>query len=291
MVREIDEFIVSCEARGLSVRTCQWYRWHLEGFADWLGDRLLSTAALREYVASLRQAGWSKASLRGAARTLKVWCRWLHEEGHADADHGERLAMPRKEEHWPKVISVPDFERMLETCNPATLAGRRNRALVLFLADTGCRLGELPPMRWSHLIGGAALRVRGKGDKDRLVYLSPATVEALAAMRADHPDSDVVWWGQRGPMTENAIYLALRRLAKRAGCSGPTNPHSFRHFFGSQMLANGADLETIRRLMGHSDISTTRIYTHITDPVAQRKHAQHSPVARLRPTDNQKATY
>ena len=189
--------------------------------------------------------------------------------------------MPKKEQHSPQVISVQDFERMLGACNPATFTGRRNQALVLFLADTGCRLGELPLMRWSHFASDAILRVRGKGRKDRWVYLAPATIEALAAMRADHPDSDVVWWGQRGPMTENAIYLALRRLAERAGCTGPTNPHSFRHFFGTQMLGDGVDLETIRKLLGHSDISTTRIYTHVPDPLAQRKHAQHSPVARL----------
>ena len=77
----IDEFIVSCEAKDLSVRTCQWYRWHLEGFATWLGDRPLSVATLREYMASLRRKEWANSSLRGAARTLKIWCRWLYEEG------------------------------------------------------------------------------------------------------------------------------------------------------------------------------------------------------------------
>jgi len=279
----IDDFIVNCEAAGLSAATCRWYRWQLQVFASWAeeqGHTDLSIAVLRAYLASRRQAGWANASLRGAARTLKIWCRWLHEEGYTAKDHGERLAMPKKAKRLPKVVSVQDLQRMLEVCNTNTFTGCRNRALLLFLADTGCRIGELPPMRWSHVVGHA-VRIHGKGGKQRVVYLSPATLKALVAMRRFHPDSDIVWWGHRGPATANALYLALKRLARRAGCEGPTNPHAFRHFFATQMVANGSDLETVRKLLGHADISTTQIYLQLAERELEEKHRKHSPVAKL----------
>lgn len=276
----VDEFIVSREAIDLSPETCKWYRRMLRGFTTWAGDRPLEISTLRAYLASRREVGWANASLRGAARTLKIWCRWLHEEGYADEDLGQRLAMPKRAQVRPRVVSVGEFQRMLKACHGSTLTHLRNRALVLFLADTGCRIGELPPMRWSDIVGHV-VRVTGKGGKMRVVYLSPATLVALEAMRALHPDSEIVWWGHKGPMTRDGLYQAIKRLAHRAGCAGPTNPHAFRHFFATRMVANGSDLETVRCLLGHADISTTLIYVQLAQAEIEAKHRQYSPVRRL----------
>lgn len=286
----IDGFVAAKAAEGLSPRTLSWYGQHLERFRVFVGDGEWGTAvAVRGFLSEVAggRSGQgvggkvSVATVRAYHRTLRVWFRWLVAEGVLERSPMERVRAPRADQTAPKTLSADDFFAILREAR----GSRRDYALVLFLADTGVREAEARGLR----VGDVDLALRratvtGKGRKSRPVFFTEETGEALGEWLAVRPgEGDLVFPGQRGEFQRGGIYQVLKRLAARAGVKGRFNPHAFRHFFASSYVANGGDLETLRRLLGHSDLETTRQYLHFEQSVLQARHDALSPVARLAP--------
>lgn len=287
-------FLSAKAADGLSMKTLSWYRQHLERFSMFVeaGEREWGAAAtVRGFLTDVQKTPSGRgeggkvsvATVRAYHRTLRVWFRWLVAEGHLERSPMERIKAPRADQTAPKTLSADDFFAILREAR----GSRRDYAVVLFLADTGVRDAEARGLRVVDLdVAGRRATVTGKGRKSRPVFFTEETAEAMAAWLEVRPsETDLVFPGQRGQLQRSGIYQILKRLARRAGVTGRFNPHSFRHFFASSYVANGGDLETLRRLLGHSDLETTRQYLHFEQSVLQARHDALSPVARLAPTE------
>lgn len=288
----IDGFVAAKQAEGLSPRTLAWYGQHLERYRVFVGEREWGAAVtVRGFLTEVAggRSGQGKggkvsvATVRAYHRTLRVWFRWLVAEGVLERSPMERVKAPKADQTAPKSLSADDFFAILREAR----GSRRDYALVLFLADTGVREAEARGLRVGDVdLEGRRATVTGKGRKSRPVFFTEETGEALGEWLAVRPGGcDLVFPGQRGEFQRGGIYQVLKRLAARAGVKGRFNPHAFRHFFASSYVANGGDLETLRRLLGHSDLETTRQYLHFEQSVLQARHDALSPVARLAPAE------
>lgn len=304
----IEQLAIACIADGRTTRTVGDYRQKLGVLLAFLGDRpvdQITASDLRRFVADLRTRGtrWtghpnrpettgglSAASVAGYIRCAKRLFSFLQEEEIITSNPAKRIKGSKPKRGEPKGISREDLRRLLQTTAGDAPNEIRNHALVLFLADTGCRVGGLVGLRMADLDldAGTAVVVE-KGEKTRHVFFSDLTRAALSAWLAVRPEtqSDHVWikLGEKGPgevMTTQAVREVLRRLKASAGVKGPCNPHSFRHGFAREYLLSGGDLGTLADLMGHSDIATTwQSYAIFRTAELADKHSKHSPIARM----------
>lgn len=303
----IEALAVATLADGRSQRTAGDYSQKLGALLAFLGDRDVTAVTaddLRRFVVDLRTrptryaghparaelaGGLSPASLAGYVRALKRLFAWLLEEGAITANPARRIKSPRLARGEPKAYHVEDFPRLLAATAGDDPVQVRDRALLLFLADTGCRVGGLVGLRLADLdLDGMTARVTEKGNKTRRVPFSEPTAAALRAWLAVRPEIDGGWlWvnmGRRGGprLTADGVGEVLRRLKRRAGIEGPVNPHSFRHGFAREYLLAGGDLASLADLMGHSDVSVTwQHYAIFRTAELAAKHEQHSPIARM----------
>ena len=272
----IEEFLETKRAEGSSAATVRWYRFQLERFANWLNGRKASLKLSRSYLAGLADAGLSHSMQRGAAIAIKSFSKWASEESSVP-DFAADLRLPKKGKHLPREASLSDVAAAF------TVASPRDRALVMFLIDTGARRAEVAALRWVDVdLEGERVTLTGKGDKQRRVAITDRTADLLRAIRPERVDADTrVFIGERGPLTPNGVSMVLRRLKHRAGVVGPLNPHAFRHAFGSNFVRNGGDLESLRRILGHEDIATTRTYLCLAQREVEEIQRKFSPANAL----------
>ena len=219
----------------------------------------------------------SKYSVHNYLRGTFRFFSWLVEEGLLERNPATRLELPQLPDDPPKDIAYDDMVRILEV---AQAVGAREYALISFLADTGCRVAGAAGLRLSDLDlerGRALVREKGKGGngKSRYVFLKKRTVEALETWLSIRPPDkgDGVFVGLRGPLTESGIYQVVRRVAKTAGIQGRFNPHSFRHGWARGALRNGADINDVSHVLGHSSIVvTSRFYGRWADEQLKEIH-------------------
>ena len=297
----VEEFLLSCCADGLSPRTVEWHRSHLKRLVSYLDKDVAAISAhdIRDFVAYVRnrscryvghpthppiEGGVSIVTIHGCMRSVKRFFRWLEKEGVISENPAARLRLPKLPSRVPKGIAPSDFRKLLACCNGNKVQELRDRAIVLFLADTGCRAGEVCSLKVEdlNLDEGIAL-VRGKGRKERMVAMSQTTCEALKAYLEVRPKGkgEQVFIGQRGPLTVSGLSQVMRRLKKKAGVSGCCNPHSFRHGFAREWLMSGGDMASLSDLLGHADIETTKVYSVFRMMELKAKHNQHSPVMHM----------
>jgi len=277
---------------GLADATLAAYRRDLAGFAAWLDtarQRPLDRAASGDVEAWLAWRFAQRAQPRSAARytsTLKRFYRFLLRENLVASDPTRDLDRPKLPRALPKTLSEHDVERLLVSMDDDTPAALRDRAMLETLYATGLRVTELVTLKLFALdIEAGVLRVTGKGNKDRLVplgeeavrwlrrYLAEARPALLGARR-----SDAVFVTPRGDgMTRQGFWHLLKRRARQAGIDKPLSPHTLRHAFATHLLNHGADLRVVQMLLGHSDISTTQIYTHVARERLKQLHARHHP--------------
>ena len=257
------------------------------GFAAAQGEasESASTDTLRQYMAGLNAAGLSARTAARRLSCLRQFNRFLLREGVRSNDPTQTLDSPRMPSSLPKYLSEAELAALL-----AAAADRPGRAGLVAVAAlellyvTGLRVSELLALRRTALANGAAmLAVRGKGGRERLVPLGGAAREAAAAMMMQDADSPWLFPGRdkRRAMTRQGFALLLKPLAATAGIDpARVSPHVLRHSFASHMLAHGADLRSLQMLLGHADISTTQIYTHVQPERLQRLVEAHHPLAR-----------
>lgn len=286
----LEAFLVGGRARGLSPKTLAWYRMIGERFAAHReaagADPALASVTVEEaraWVVALQRGGLAPVSVAGFVRGLKAISAWWAAEGYLDEDSLRRLARPRVPQRLIATLTPAELERLL------AVARARERLLIGILLDTGLRLGELADLRVDDVLADGYLRVRGKGDKERLVPLGAVSQARLAAyLRRGRPRPvgawvDHVFLARDGrPMTAAAIQHVLRRLGGRAGLDGVrTNPHTFRHTFAKLYLLNGGDLFSLQRILGHATLDMVRRYVNLDAGDVKRQHASASPLDRL----------
>jgi len=277
---------------GLAQLTLAAYRRDLLAFGSWLkqsNSRELNAAVAGDIESYLAWRFAQHAQPRSAARytsTLKRFYRYLLRENLITADPTLNLDSPKLPRSLPKSLTEADVERLLDSANAETPLSLRDRAMLETLYATGLRVSELVGLKLTALnINDGVLRVTGKGNKDRLVPLGEEAVEWLRRYLADaRPPlmeknlSDAVFVTARGDgMTRQAFWYLLKRRARAAGIERPLSPHTLRHAFATHLLNHGADLRVVQMLLGHSDISTTQIYTHVARERLKQLHAQHHP--------------
>lgn len=277
---------------GLAPLTLAAYRRDLTGFADWLDrdrGRALDAAVAGDIEAYLAWRFTHRTQPRSAARytsALKRFYRYLVREKLIAADPTLNLDSPKLPRTLPKSLTEADVERLLASAGDDSAASLRDRAMLETLYATGLRVSELVGLRLTAVnLNDGVVRVTGKGSKDRLVPLGEEAVNWLKRYLAEgRPDllgrrlSDAVFVTPRGGgMTRQNFWYLIKRRAAVAGITRPLSPHTLRHAFATHLLNHGADLRVVQMLLGHSDISTTQIYTHVARERMKQLHAQHHP--------------
>lgn len=277
--------------KGLADNTRQAYRSDLALFNGWLAERgVRLVGAGREII--LDHLAWRLANgyqARSTARflsALRGLYRHLLREGLVAVDPTLRVDLPRLGRPLPKALSERDVEALLAAPEVEDPLGLRDRAMLEVLYATGLRVSELIALTLEQISARQGLlRTVGKGNKERLVPLGEEALhwleryqrEARADLLAGRP-SDVLFPSQRGEqMTRQTFWHRIKRHAAVAGIAASISPHTLRHAFATHLLNHGADLRTVQMLLGHSDLSTTQIYTHIARARLQELHAAHHP--------------
>lgn len=288
--------------RGAAENTLASYERDLDDLSDFLSGRKVSLgAATREdlaaYLSDLSRRGFQPTSQARRLSAMRQFYKFLYAEGLRSDDPTAILDAPKKARSLPKVLTVDDVTGLLSLAEreanlegPDQPARIRRLALLELLYATGMRVSELVSLPVKVLTQeGRFLLVRGKGNKERLVPLSRTAIEALArygklrAADPAHADSPFLFpaKSKEGHVPRQVFARELKDLAIRAGLSAnAVSPHVLRHAFASHLLGNGADLRAVQELLGHSDISTTQIYTHVLDERLQQLVHTHHPLAK-----------
>jgi integrase/recombinase XerD len=280
-------------ADGLARNTLDSYRRDLSGFAAWLtessGKRILDAdpADLQRHLA------WQVESRKARPRTtgrlvsaLKRFYRFARDEALRSDDPTVDLEAPRIGRSLPKSMSEAEVEALLAAPDPATPLGLRDRAMLETLYASGLRVSELVGLKSVQAsLEMGVVRILGKGAKERITPLGEEAIEWIARyQREARPQvlgarkSDALFVTARGgPMTRQAFWGLVKRYAAVAGVKGAISPHTLRHAFATHLINHGADLRVVQLLLGHADISTTQIYTHVARERLKSLHRKHHP--------------
>lgn len=275
--------------RGLAENTLAAYRTDLRRFASWLAERDSNLAAATRADVLEYLAGHATSPPRSIARRLSSLRRFYQHmirHGRIVDDPCARVDAPRIGRSLPSALSEGEVEALLEAPDLDTREGLRDRAMLELLYATGLRVSELVNLNLAqvnHQQG--VVRVVGKGGKERLVPLGDAALDWLERyLREARPRltgagaCDAMFPGPRGgAISRQAFWYAIKRYATIAGITKPVSPHTLRHAFATHLLNHGADLRVVQLLLGHSDISTTQIYTHVAKERLKQLHADHHP--------------
>ena len=276
---------------GLSANTLAAYRADLRAFQSWLAKKGLALeqatrADLLAYLAANVRVGLSPRSSARHLSTLRRFYRYLLIQGRTQEDPTADVRSPVIGRPLPKNISEQGVEKLLSTPPRDTALGSRDRAMLETMYASGLRVSELVGLTLNELdLTTGLVRVVGKGGRERIVPLgeeaSESLGEYLGQARSDLLKAqltDAVFVTRRGgPMTRQAFWQLIKRYAQQAGIGAEFSPHSLRHAFATHLLNHGADLRSVQMLLGHTDLSTTQIYTHVARARLQSLHGTHHP--------------
>ncbi|MBF4548625.1 site-specific tyrosine recombinase XerD [Pseudoclavibacter sp. VKM Ac-2888] len=283
--------------RGLSANSLGAYRRDLVKYLDWLeqGDRSPVAAAKPEdvtaFLAHLRDGEQLAAS--SISRTLssvRGFHRFLLDEGVLDVDATARVRAPKLPSRLPKALTVAEVERLLQAADGETLEAMRDTALVELLYASGARISELVDLNVDDLLEPGILRVRGKGNKQRIVpvgsfaqrALDRYLVRARRELSSRGSATPALFLGTRGArLSRQSAFNLLDAIAARADLAGRVSPHTLRHTFATHLLEGGADVRVVQELLGHASVSTTQIYTLVTADTLRDVYATSHPRATL----------
>jgi integrase/recombinase XerD len=267
----------------------------LSDFAHWCAAnkkidraRAVTLAVISEYLAARKRAGLSASSIKLIVVALKIFFRFLAAKGTIERDPAEALTLPRIERYLPETLNELQVEQFLESIDMTGVHGLRDRAMIELLYASGLRISELANARLENFNSEErVVRVTGKGNKSRLVPVGRKACEALAAYLSGERPSLVkprsgseIFLSERGSkLTTARIWQIVKKHAQRAGLEKNIYPHLLRHSFATHLLSNGADLRIIQEMLGHADISTTQVYTHVDQQRLKAVHRQFHPRA------------
>jgi integrase/recombinase XerD len=278
--------------KGLAKNSLSAYQTDLRHFGHWLGDQKRELEAVQRidivrYFQALRSAGISARSVARALAAIRGMFRFLVAERHLKHDPTENLENPKLWTTLPKSMQPEEVDALLRAPDRTTPEGLRDGAMLELLYATGLRVSELIHVKIDDLVMDAGfLRTIGKGSKERIVPFGDSARDAIVVYvergrpRFDKHADPYLFLSSRGrPMSRQAFWMKITRYARQAGIAGHISPHVLRHSFATHLLENGADLRSVQMMLGHSDISTTQIYTHVSRARLQKMYEQFHPRA------------
>ena len=293
-IEAVDRFIAALWVEdGLSSLTLAAYRRDLSLFAVWLAaevGRGLETATeseLRAYMAA-RHGDTRSTTANRRLSVFRRFYRWAVRERLVSADPTLKLLAAKQPLRVPKTLSEAQVEALLAAPDVGSPLGLRDRTMIELMYASGLRVSELVGLKTVHVgLDEGALRVTGKGSKERLVpfgaeahaWIRRWLAEGRAAVLGRQTSDALFVTARGGPMTRQMFWKLIKRHALTAGITAPLSPHTLRHAFATHLLNHGADLRAVQMLLGHADISTTTIYTHVARERLRQLHAQHHPRA------------
>jgi integrase/recombinase XerD len=277
---------------GLRPNTLSAYRQDLTAFGAWLGARGegladAGSAQIAAYFADLRDRAVRPRTAARAVSSLRRLYRYLLREKLIATDPTSLLESPKLGRPLPRSLTEAQVEALLAAPDTATALGLRDRAMLETLYATGLRVSELVGLTLTSIgLGAGVVRAVGKGDKERIVPVGEEALDWVQRYLAQARGlllgskvSDALFpTGRGGPMTRQAFWHNIKRYARCAGIAGTSlSPHTLRHAFATHLLNHGADLRVVQLLLGHADLSTTQIYTHVARERLKVLHARHHP--------------
>ncbi|HEY7130359.1 MAG TPA: site-specific tyrosine recombinase XerD [Nitrospira sp.] len=277
---------------GLSRNTIDAYRRDLEKFQQYLRQRKIghlgqiTQDAVRSFLESLHALRLSPVSSARCLSAVRGWLRFLHNERVIDSHPAADITPARRGTRLPRTLSAQEVAALLDVPVHATAEDRRDRVMLELLYATGLRVSELVSLELAHVnMVVGYLRVTGKGSKQRIVPMGvPAHrllaeyVQVIRPQLLKHRPSRVLFVSRRGiSLTRQAFWKSLRLRARRAGLTKAVSPHMLRHSFATHLLRGGADLRSVQAMLGHADIATTQIYTHVERERLKEVHATFFP--------------
>lgn len=274
---------------GLSKNTLSAYRSDLSKFAQFLEQSSLlsvSQIEVQKYLAHCMALGLKGSSSARALSTLRRFYRYLIREGRMQSDPCTHVMSPKLGRPLPKALSEDEVDALLSAPDLTKPLGLRDQAMLETLYATGLRVSELVELKMVELnLSVGVVRIVGKGNKERLVPLGEESNQSLQNYLAHgrhallkQKVSNAVFVTARGSaMSRQAFWYLIKKHAKKAGIQQELSPHTLRHAFATHLLNHGADLRSIQMLLGHADLSTTQIYTHVARERLQSMHSQHHP--------------
>lgn len=290
----VDEFLQSLSVeRNLSPHTLRAYATDLGGFLRWASRENLHVLdadhrQLRRYLAELDQARYSRRTIARRLAAVRAFYRYLVMRGYSPGSPAAVLGTPKTPRKLPSVAPTELLERLIENPDPATATGLRDRAILELLYATGIRVSELAGVDLGDLdLAGGALRVMGKGARERIVPLHPMAVRRVREyITSGRPQllgsrsADALFLNRRGSrLSDGGTRRMLGRHLADIGSEMHLTPHALRHTFATHLLEGGADLRTVQELLGHVALSTTQIYTHVSTTHLREVHKGAHPRA------------
>lgn len=277
--------------RGLSKNTLAAYRADLNSLSAWLDDHGIELREARRdhllnFVAWRVEAGAQPRSTARQLSSIRRFFRWMMREGLVSKDPSQNIDMPKLSRPLPKSLSEEEVERLLAAPNVDDALGLRDRGMLEVLYATGLRVSELVALKLDEVnLRQGVVRIMGKGSRERLVPIGEEAQNWLERYLADgRPEilrerQTIYLFPTRRSdhMTRQAFWHIIKRYAEQAEIRKALSPHTLRHAFATHLLNNGADLRVVQMLLGHSDVSTTQIYTHVARERLKDVHAQHHP--------------
>ncbi|MGE5452294.1 MAG: site-specific tyrosine recombinase XerD [Acidobacteriota bacterium] len=279
---------------GLSANTLAAYRRDLSGLAAWMRVHAAARSLIQASEPDLQgymvhRHGQSEPSSVG--RRLSVFrrfYRWAIREGLIQADPTVRMDAPRPRQRLPHTLTEQQVDSLLDAPDIDEPIGLRDRAMLELMYASGLRVSELVQLKSVYVsLADGVLRITGKGSKERMVPFGAQASEWLSKYTSyargdilDGQSSDALFVTSRGgPMTRQMFWKLIKKYALKAGITQPLSPHTLRHAFATHLLNHGADLRVVQMLLGHSDISTTQVYTHVARERLRQLHERHHPRA------------
>jgi integrase/recombinase XerD len=291
----VDEFLNHLTVeKGLSANTVESYRTDLNQYGDYLRRRgspepaRASREEVVKYLVSLNKKSLSSSSIARKLSSLRSFHRFCQAEGFADGNPTENISQLRLGRKLPKVLHYFEVEKVIEAAETARKSGIRDRAMMELLYGAGLRVSELVGLKLTDLrFDQGYITCRGKGSKERVIPVGDQAVGWVNRYLAESRlllikggDHGVLFVNNRGrPLSRQGFWDILKRLLKRAGLDGKASPHTFRHSFATHLLEGGADLRAVQEMLGHADISTTQIYTHVDREYLKEVHRTFHPRA------------
>jgi integrase/recombinase XerD len=298
-IRDPDvEAFLALLAASRAPRTVAAYRGDLASLADWLRKPLANATQdeLERYLADLRSQGLAPSTIARRGAAIRSFFRHAALLGRVQENPAAALALPRRRRQLPRTLSPGEAERLLDAAAGTAPRAMRDRALAELLYGGGLRVSEAVGLqRGSVDLERKLVRAIGKGERERVVPIGREAAEAVRRYLAHgRPYLDrrhrpeLFLNAQGGPLTRAGAFLILRRLAAKAGLEPErVHPHLLRHSFATHLLEGGADLRSVQEMLGHADLSTTELYTHVSDRRRREAYFDAHPHARRRPTSSQ----
>lgn len=290
----VQEFLTYTQVeKGLARNSLESYRRDLARLEEWADKQgksveSLTRKDLRLWIAQLSREGLSPASVARAVSAARGLFRFLMLDGHIEVHPAEDLSTPQKMAHLPRFLTFDEIERLLAAPDIATAEGLRDRAMLELMYAAGLRVSELVSLKLADLNLDAGLVIcHGKGSKERRVPIGKSATHwlqlymgARAGAAGKRTRAELFLNSLGAPLTRHMVWAMIKRYGERAGLTD-ISPHTLRHSFATHLLQRGADSRSVQALLGHSDISTTQIYTHITDRHMRSTYDRHHPRAKI----------